>query len=235
MSHEDVEILGPAIQSRSEAQPLIRSAISHFKTAKRATIQTMADLRRLQDGQVHTLYGYKNFAKWAEDTFEGLSVGNVRQLCRAGAVVLELEKRGLVNTEKPEGIGTTGLRELSVVASTYGQDKMVEVFATAKDMAGDREVSGTNVEAALRLLMPPAADDIPVEQPVHEDDDEEDDEPQTEYSAKCQELIDRVRDLAYDLPNQGAIGEMDQALKQLAKEISAADVSEDQTWIDGAR
>jgi hypothetical protein len=193
----------------------------------------MADLRKLQDGQVHVLYGYKNFAKWAEDTFEGLSAGNVRQLCRAGAVVLELQERGLIDVDRPEGVGTTGLRELSVVASTYGQDKMVEIFTTAKGMAGDKEVSATNVEAALRLLMPPAAETLPEAEDLTQYEPEDDDDPDTEYSAKIQELMDRIRDLSWELP--GSADEMKDALEQLDKEQAGETIADDQTWIEGTR
>lgn len=232
MSHE-IEILGPSIQSKSEAQQLIRVAIKHFKVAKRATIQTMADLRSLQNGEVHVLYGYSNFAKWAEDTFEGLSAGNVRQLCRAGAVVLELQDRNLIDSENPEGVGTTGLRELSVIAGTYGQDKMVEVFNTAREMAKEREVSATTVEAALKVLMPPAVEVLPEPEDLTEFEDHDDSEPDTEHSAKVQELMDRVRDLSWELPESAT--DIEDVLRQLKAELSGESTDVDQTWIEGTR
>ena len=238
MSH-DVEILPPEFKSRREAQGLIRTAVSHFQTAKRATIQTMADLRKLQDGNVHILYGYKNFADWAEHTFDGLTAGNVRQLCRAGAVVLELDRAGLLDLSKPEGIGTTALRELSTISGTYGRDKMIEVFNTCKEIVEDtgKDISSTTVESAMRLLMPPAVFDDPViDEPKETDElEDDDDDPENKYSTKCRELIDRIRDLAYDLPDEGDVKEMDQALEQLDKELKGAEANEDQTWIDGTR
>ena len=239
MSH-DQEILGPALRSKQEARPLIKQAAQHFKTARRATIQVMADLRRLQDGQVHTLYGYKNFGQWAADTFPGLAVGNVRQLCRAGAVALELDRRGLIDLNDPQGVGTTGLRELSTISGTYGDDKMAEIFKTAKDMIEPGEwVSGNNVEAALRLLMPPAEPVNPKDESEREqleriaDEYQEDERPQTEAQTKEQELIDHIRDLSFDLPD--SLAEISHAVEQLANERSAQEPSKDQTWIEGTR
>jgi hypothetical protein len=237
MSHE-IEILGPALTSKDEAWPLVCNALEHFSTAKRATIQVMADLRRLQDGQVHVLYGYKNFGKWAEDTFEGMAAGNVRQLCRAGAVALALDKRGLLNLESPKGIGTTGLRELSAVAGTYGEDKMVEVFITARDMREGGEVVGTTIEAAMQALMPPAPtdlDQIPHNQqrepPEAEADD--DDDPEDTLTDKEREIIERIRDLSWDLPD--TTDELAETINQLKAEIKGESTDKDDTWIEGKR
>ena len=239
MSHKDQEILGPPIPSREKAKPLITAARQHFNTARRATIQVMADLRRLQDGQVHILYGEKNFSTWASQTFPGLAPGNVRQLCRAGAVALELDRRGLISLQDPQGVGTTGLRELSTIAGTYGDDKMAEIFTVAKGMVEPGEwVSGTNVEAAVRLLMPPAAtvQDSPTEHGVPGPGPEENDdynEPQTEGSAKEQELIEHIRDLSYDLPE--SLSELAATVEQLANECKGEPVEKDQIWIEGTR
>jgi hypothetical protein len=113
------EILPEQYSSRSEARPVIQQALTHYREAKRATIQVMADLRRLQDRGVHLLYGERNFSTWAEQTFEGMSAGNVKQLTRAGGVALALEENGRLDLRKPSGIGTTGLRELSVISNEY--------------------------------------------------------------------------------------------------------------------
>lgn len=234
---QDQDILGPAIESKSVARPLIQNAIEHYRTARRATIQVMADLRRLQDGQVHTLYGYTNFAKWAEDTFDGLAVGNVRQLCRAGSIALELDKRRLIDLRDPKGVGTTGLRALSVAAGTYGNDKMAEVFTTAKGMVEPGEsISGVTVEAAMRLLMPPAQVDQAVldEQSQTEAEYEHDNEEyETEYSDKVRELMNRVRDLSWELPESA--NELIEATNQLKAQLFNESADADQTWIEGTR
>lgn len=231
------EILPPSIKDRGEADKLIKTAVDHFRTARKATIQTMADLRRLQDADVHLLYGYKNFAKWAEDRFEGLAAGNVRQLCRAGAVALELDRRRLIDLENPKGVGTTALRDLATISGTYGEDKMAEVFVTARGMLeGKTEVSNVTVEAAMRLLMPPAEpvdylndQETSLTQPFSD----EDDDPQTEHSDKVTELIERIRDLAWDLPE--SLAELNDANERLAKQLASEKAPEDQTWIEGTR
>ena len=229
------EILGPPLGSREQAEPLIRDAIIHFREAKRATIQVMADLRRLQDGQVHVLYGYANFSKWAEDNFQGLAAGNVRQLCRAGAIALELDRRGLIDLRDPKGVGTTGLRELSTVAGTYGDDKMAEVFVTAKGMIdADAEVSGTTVESAMRILMPPAE---PVDVPVvdYTDAQELEGDEDEQYSPKVNELLDRIRDLSWEIPDDEPMSELIQTILQLKRELKGKVSDADQDWLDSSR
>ena len=221
------EILGPPLGSREQAEPLIRDAIIHFREAKRATIQVMADLRRLQDGQVHVLYGYANFSKWAEDNFQGLAAGNVRQLCRAGAIALELDRRGLIDLRDPKGVGTTGLRELSTVAGTYGDDKMAEVFVTAKGMIdANAEVSGTTVESAMRILMPPAE---PVDVPVVDYTDAQ------ELEGDEDEQLDRIRDLSWEIPDDEPMSELIQTILQLKRELKGKVSDADQDWLDSSR
>lgn len=233
------EILDAAVVSRSQARPMVNRAQKHFREARRATIQVMADLRLLQDGGVHLLYGEKNFAKWAEETFDGLAAGNVRQLTRAGAVALELERRGLIDLSKPEGVGTTGLRELSVIANDFGDDKMVEIFLQAREMVEDRkEVAGTTVKAAMALLMPPANVELDVpaslviavagEGGADEDEDDTDD---PRY-----ERIHRIQDLLYDVTTESdAYAEAMAEMVRLGKELKGEKSSEDQDWLESSR
>jgi len=213
MTNTEIDILERAVTSRQEARPLIQTAVRHFREARRATIQVMADLRTLQNGEVQVLYGYKNFAQWAEDTFEGLRAGNVRQLTRAGAIALELHDRGLIDLRKPEGIGTTGLRELSVISKEHGVEKMIEVFLTARGMLDEgREISDTTVKAAIRVLMPPANEKVisaSTEIAVAAADEEE----LEGYSPEVRELIERIRDLSWDLPESA--GELQDETERL--------------------
>jgi hypothetical protein len=226
------EVLDP-ITSRQIAQPLIRQAVKHFREARRATIQVMADLRTLQNGQVHVLYGYRNFAHWAEDTFEGLAAGNVRQLTRAGAVALELDRRGLIDLDKPEGIGTTALRELSVIAKEFGDDKMVEIFKTAQGMLEPgREVAGTTVKAAMQLLMPPAQEEEVIQVPEALEEEKEDEQDE-KYTPKIRELIDRIQDLSWDLPESNE--EMREVSEFLEHELKGDSSEKDTKWIESAR
>ena len=229
---KQIEILDRAYANKKEARPAIQQATKHFREARRATIQVMADMRILQGKDVHVLYGYKNFSLWAEATFEGLAAGNVRQLTRAGAIALELDARGLIDLKDPKGVGTTGLRELSTVANEFGDDKMVEVFKTARDMLEPgKEVSATTVQAAMRLLMPPAREEEPVESEVESEEKDQDLEPL--YSPKVSELIGHIQDLSWDLPETA--DEIRDATEQLKRELTEADTNQDQTWIESAR
>lgn len=223
--------------SKSDARKLIQQALAHYRTAKRATIQVMADLRRLQNGEVHLKYGEPNFSLWAERTFDGLAAGNVRQLTRAGAVALELEARGLIDLNKPEGsVGTTGLRELSVVANDFGDDKMAEVFVTARESVEDgKEVSASAVKAALHLLMPPAKEIIATPPALKDDDEEDEDDGYEEEKLpqKVRELISHIQDLSWDLPESA--DELEHATAQLKAELAGTDTSNDDTWIASKR
>lgn len=193
-----MDVLEPQLTDK-QAAILTRRALKHFHDAKRATIQVMADLRRLQNGGVHLLNGEKNFFRWAEDTFDGMSAGNAKQLARAGAVAIELEDAGRIDLNKPAGIGTTALRALSVIANDEGSERMVEVYDTARRLAApDRDLNEGHIEAATRLLLPgdePAA----VEHDEHDepslDHDEDEDEGESELRAKVAEVQDVLWEL----------------------------------------
>lgn len=230
------EVLEPAIGSKSEARKMIQQAVAHFRTAKRATIQVMADLRRLQDGEVHLLYGERNFAVWAEHTFDGLAAGNVKQLTRAGAIALELDRRGLIDLNKPEGVGTTALRELSVLANDYGNDRMAEIYKTASEMVEDgREVSATTIKAAIQLLMPPVKTELEVPDalPAEDDEEDEDEDENEKLPEKVRELVERIRDLSWDLPESA--DELGEVNEQLKNELAGKDTSGDEKWIASKR
>lgn len=240
---QTVEVIPEQYSSRSAALPVVRQAQKHYKEAKRATIQVMADLRRLQDGGVHLLYGERNFATWAEDTFEGLSAGNVKQLTRAGEIALELERHGRLNLSKPEGIGTTGLRELSVISNEYGVEKMVEVFDTAKGMLEDgREVSSTTVKAAMHLLMPPAEPRLEVPAALNEDEDESDEAQGYTVDPKrkgIEERINHIQDLLWDVTGEdmgpSAYAEAMDEMQRLGKELRGEKLSDDKKWLGESR
>ena len=234
------EILPPAIKDRAEADQLIKSALGHFREARKTTIQTMVDLRRLQDGDVHVLYGYRNFAKWCEDTFEGLAAGSVRQLTRAGGVVIELNRRKLIDIQNPKGVGTTALRDLATISGTYGNDKMAEVFITARQLlegGGEgrkTEISNVTVDAAMRLLMPPTQpSQTLIDERGANGNEPDDDDDGTEYSDKVQELMERIQDLSWDLPESAE--ELEETARQLRRQVDSEKNSEDQTWLEGTR
>lgn len=234
---QQVDIIPEQYSSRSAALPVVRQAQKHYREAKRATIQVMADLRRLQDGGVHLLYGEKNFATWAEDTFEGLSAGNVKQLTRAGEVALELERHKRLDLSNPKGVGTTGLRELSVIANEYGIDKMVEVFDTAKGMLDEgREVSSTTVKAAMHLLMPPAEPRVEVPEAL-KDEDEGGDEYNPALRTELQERINHLQDLLWDIGDgdESAYAEAMDAMTRLGRLLKDESTADDEAWLSSRR
>lgn len=238
---QQVEVLSEQYSSRSAALPVVRQAQKHYREAKRATIQVMADLRRLQDGGVHLLYGEKNFATWAEATFEGLSAGNVKQLTRAGEVALELQRHKRLDLSNPKGVGTTGLRELSVIANEYGVEKMIEVFDTAKGMLDDgREVSSTTVKAAMHLLMPPPEPRVDVPDALaDEDDDDESDDDSPVIHTELQERISHIQDLLWDVAetNEGqeAYTEAMEEMQRLGRVLRGEATPEDDEWLSSGR
>lgn len=236
-----MDILPPTYKSRSEAAPVLNRALKNFRTAKWTTLQVMADLRTLQDRGAHILYGEPNFAIWVSETFDGLQASNVRQLTRAGGVALELQSRRLIDISKIDGapVGTTGLRELSVIANTFGEDKMAEVFVTAIGIAGDRDVSDKTVKAAMRLLMPPAATDLEIPEALDidpdgetEDDLSEEDE-NDEMPKSMRERIDLIRDLTWDLPDTADA--LEQAVAAFQRELKGQPLEGDEKWLESGR
>jgi hypothetical protein len=238
---QQVEVLSEQYSSKSAALPVVRQAQKHYREAKRATIQVMADLRRLQDGGVHLLYGERNFAQWAERTFEGLSAGNVKQLTRAGEIALELERHKRLDLKAPSGVGTTGLRELSVISNEYGVEKMIEVFDTAKGMLEDgQDVSSTTVKAAMHLLMPPP--EPRVEEPdalpgADDDEGSEDDVDGPVTRSELEERVSHIQDLLWDVGtgDKSAYSEAMDEMVRLGRVLKDEATPEDEAWLNSSR
>jgi hypothetical protein len=233
-----MEVLDPVYTTRAEAAPVVNRALRNFRTAKRTTLQVMADLRTLQDREAHILYGERNFATWAEDTFDGLQASNVKQLTRAGGVALELQRRKLIDISKGAPIGSTGLRELSVVANTYGDDKMAEVYATALGMVEGRDISDRTVQAAMQLLMPPAATDLDIPEAAIAENEDEDEltaaaDDEADVSEATAERIDRIRDLTWDLPETA--DELAGEVASLQRELNGETLDDDGKWLASGR
>jgi hypothetical protein len=150
------EVLGPAL-SRSEARPLLNQARRHYTTATRSLIQFAADLRRLQDGGAHLLYGFDNFGTFAEHEFEGLSSASARQLTRQGHAALELEAAGRISLEGRgrDLPGTTGLRALASVLNQHDTATMLAVYDRAAAERPGRPVVAQSVHDAMRALVRP--------------------------------------------------------------------------------
>lgn len=235
--NKDIEVLDPAFTTRTEAAPLVKQAQRHFQEARRATIQVMADLRQLQDRGVHLLYGEPNFSTWAENTFEGLSAGSVKQLIRAGGVALTLDKYGRIDLKRPQGIGTTGLRSLSVIANDFGNAKMLEVFDTAKGMVEDgKEISDTTIKAAMSLLMPPAPVDLEVP-PALSDGEEETEAEEPVVRSELEERISHIQDLLWDVGDgdTNAYTEAMDEMARLGRVLKGEATPEDEAWLSSGR
>lgn len=235
-------ILEPQYTTRAEAAPVVKRALRNYGQAKRTTLQVMADLRTLQDRGAHILYGEQNFATWVEQTFDGLNASNVKQLTRSGGVLLELDKRKLIDIygvkAKPAPVGVRGLRALSVVANTYGDDKMAEVFVTALGMVEDRDVSERTVQAAMQLLMPAAATDLEVPEALEVGEGGESEEELTEpiddgLPAATKERVQHIQDLSWDLPETA--GELALEAVALEKELRGEELTEDERWLGSGR
>lgn len=236
--NKDIEVLDPAFTSRTEAAPLLKQAQRHFQEARRATIQVMADLRQLQDRGVHLLYGEPNFSNWAAETFEGLSAGSVKQLIRAGGVALVLDKYGRIDLKRPQGIGTTGLRSLSVIANDYGNAKMLEVFDTAKGMVEDgKEISDTTIKAAMQLLMPAPAIELEIPESLPEDPDQDDSESEEVVRSELEERISHIQDLLWDVGDgdENAYAEAMEEMQRLGRVIRGEATPEDEAWLASGR
>jgi hypothetical protein len=215
------EILEPQWQSKEQAAVVFNRAQKHWTTGQAAMIQIMADLRILQDGGIHLLYGERNFATWAEQAFDGLSATNVKQLTRCGGVALELQRHGRLNLEKPVGVNGRGLRELSTVLKTFGLDVMLRAFDAART-ASDRDVNDDRVRAVMQLLIQsPATElEIPAALPGADDEEEEeDDDPWSEtINDELQETIEKIRDYLYELETDDPII-FDRTLRELRGDL----------------
>jgi hypothetical protein len=232
------EILDPRYRTRAEAAPVVNRAVKHYRGMTQNAIRVMADLRTLQDRGVHLLYGENNFATWAVQTFDGMGASNVKQLTRAGGVALTLAKYKRLNLDKPEGVGVTGLRELSIVANAFGDEKMIEVFDTAAGM-GEQDVSDKTVKAAMQLLMPPAAADLEIPEAVIDHEETEDDltgddgYDEDKYPPAIRERISRIQDLSWDLPESADEIALESA--GLVKELAEGRPPDDSEWLNKGR
>lgn len=223
------EIVEPLFQKPSEARPFVNQAIKHFKEAKRATIQVMADLCLLHDRGAHVVYGEPRFAVWAANTFDGLGVSNVENLIHAGRVVQELDRAGRIDLSTPEGVGTTALRALSPVLTKHGADKMLEVFDTAKEkLEPGRDMSGSRVLGAQELLglRPVVVLDIPLALPEDTEDDEptkppsplDEDDPERLVLPEIYEFIAKINDDLWELGHLAG-KEFDAALTAIREDL----------------
>lgn len=239
MGNEVTNVTGgevlPPVLSKSETGKLEKIAQQHYSRAQIGVVLFAADLARLQRGNAHKVRGYGQFGKYVEAVFEGVSASNAQQIVRQGLVLLKLEESGRIElNEKEENLpGTTGLRELSAISKRFGDEAMLQTWDVAVQTG--RRVTSESVLAALgTFIQLEAPDPKELEEQVHstELEDEEEDE-QDGLSDKERELIDRIRDLTYELPE--SLTELEQAVQALHRERDKEDSSEDQKWLDSKR
>lgn len=189
-------------------------------------------LRELQDAQAHLMRGYSNFGTYCEATFEGLTAVSAQNLSRQGHTLMLLEEKGRIDLAKKDNLpGTRGVRALTSILKKLGEEQMLAIYDQA--MASDRKVTDKTVQAATALLVrtQPLELDAPEDMTVDPDEDEEDED--EGIPIKQSELIDRIRDLSWDLPE--SMGELQEALAQLKAETEGKDNSPDQKWIESKR
>ena len=176
---DELEVLEPRL-AKSEALPLIRSAQRHWRTARRATLLLCAELRKLQDGEAHRLYGYANFGQFCvEKIAPELTEGQATKFSWQGAplLVLERHERLSLNDRAELPVGTTGAQALSTILRKQGEEAMLEAFDVARSLKPGRPLSDVTVARARRELSPPKPRQEPVEpqeprEPYTSDEDE---------------------------------------------------------------
>jgi hypothetical protein len=183
----------PALLPKHELRPMINKARRYARSIKRNATLLAVELRRLQDAGAHQTYGRASFGGWAAIEFAEfeLTPENAKKLSEAGRVILALERNGRVDLEDPTTFpGTGGVRLLSSVLSSHGEQAMLQVYEACPP---ERIVADTVRQAIDAVLPPPAITALP---DIGQDRDwEEDVEEPEERSPEAQELHKRVERL----------------------------------------
>lgn len=220
----------PAALTKGEADKVERKAISLYVQAQKTSVQFAAELYRLQEGQAHLTRGFSNFGTYAENTFEGVSSVNAFAISRQGRILVILENHNRISLEgQGKNLpGTTGLRALAKIYKDFGEEAMLAVYDRALETGG--KVIEETVLAATRELVAPKLHELGegAEEPTESEEDEEEED---RLPQKVEEMIDHIRDLAWELP--GSREDMEQALELLRAEQAGEDVNEQ--WIKSKR
>lgn len=223
------EIL-PVPYTPPELDKVERKALTLYTGIQRNTVVFAAYIRKLFEHDAHRLRGYPNFGEYIETRFEGLSAVNAMNLNRQGNVVLILEREGRIDLNDPESYpGTTGLRELSKAIKDFGEDTMLAIYDKAAQSG--RRVTDKSVKAATALLIQPVVPELTA--PALNEVDEDELEQEDHQPIKVQELIDRIRDLSYDLPE--SMGELEETTAQLRAELNDDSTEADSKWLSSSR
>jgi hypothetical protein len=177
------EVLEPRL-ARAEARPIIQSAQRHWRTARRATLLLCTELRRLQEGQAHITYGYKNFGQFAvEHITPELTEAVVQKFSWQGAPLLALERHGRLTLGDRNSlpVGTTGAQALATILSKQGEQAMLDVFDLAVTLKPGAPLSDVTVQRAKRELLGPTRKALPEPTPAQEPEPVGEDAPDPEY------------------------------------------------------
>lgn len=223
----------PAALTKGEADKVERKAISLYVQAQKTSVQFAAELYRLQEGQAHLTRGFSNFGTYAENTFEGVSSVNAFAISRQGRILVILENHNRISLEgQGKNLpGTTGLRALAKIYKDFGEEAMLAVYDRALETGG--KVIEETVLAATRELVAPKLHELGEGAEEEPEEEEGEDAEEPELPAKQRELIDHIRDLAYELPETAT--EMQEALTRLQAEQSGTATPEDEKWIESKR
>jgi hypothetical protein len=177
-----IEVIEPRL-AKAEARPIMRSAQRHWRTARRATLLLCTELRRLQEGEAHITYGYKNFGQFAvEHITPELTEGVVQKFSWQGAPLLALERHGrlVLNDRAALPVGTTGAQALATILGKDGEQTMLDVFDLAVTLKPGAPLSDVTVHRAKRELLPAprktADEPAPPPEPFATDDPDPDPE-----------------------------------------------------------
>ena len=165
--------------TRSEALTIERAAKKHLDAFSRGGFALAVDLRRLQDGGAHLLYGYPHFGEYIEAKFAGrISSGNAKQLSITGRVLLTLiDARKLTLAHAHTTLGTTGARALAGLQGKHGTPTMLAIYEKAAEIAKERKTVITDVIIAA-LLAPALPEPEPEpEQPAEREEMEYEESP----------------------------------------------------------
>jgi hypothetical protein len=198
MTTQALEVLDPPL-CKSDARAILNRGRRHYRNFTRNAIQFSADLRKLQDGGAHLLYGFQSFGAFAQHEFAGLSADSAKQLSRVGAAALALEAAGRISLDGHGRSlpGTTGLRALATVLHQHGAEAMLATYDRAIALQPDRPLVAESVKRATGELIAPEPTpllDAPAAPPERDLSDELPDDPRARVDDDEPESVHELRD-----------------------------------------
>jgi len=219
------EVLEPGL-SRSEARTIERAAKQHLDAFSRGGFALAVDLRRLQDGGAHLLYGYPHFGDYIEERFAGrISSGNAKQLSLTGRVLITLIDAGRLTLANAHGtLGTTGARALAGLQGKQGTAAMLAIYGKAAEIARERKTVITDTIVAT-LLAPALPEPEPEpDGPVEREEMEFEPSPVlSSAQAELASLLERIYEdcaRAQDLVEDGRMADVPRLVEEIAGNVA---------------